>query len=45
MAREDLTAGLDGYRRLGIDDLVIGLRPVTVRSIDRLAEALTLDGG
>jgi hypothetical protein len=36
LAREDLTAGLDGYRRLGIDDLIIGLRPVTVRSIDCL---------
>jgi hypothetical protein len=31
LAREDLTAGLDGYRRLGIDDLIIGLRPVTVQ--------------
>ena len=37
LAREDLAAGLDGYRRLGIDDLIIGLRPVTVRSIDCLA--------
>ena len=45
LAREDLAAGLDGYRRLGIDDLIIGLRPVTVRSIDRLVEALTLGGG
>jgi alkanesulfonate monooxygenase SsuD/methylene tetrahydromethanopterin reductase-like flavin-dependent oxidoreductase (luciferase family) len=45
LAREDLAAGLDGYRRLGIDDLIIGLRPVTVRSIDRLAEALALRGG
>lgn len=36
LAREDLTAGLDGYRRLGIDDLIIGPRPVTVRSIDCL---------
>jgi len=36
LAREDLAAGLDGYRRLGIDDLIIGLRPVTVRSIDCL---------
>lgn len=34
LAREDLTAGLDGYRQLGIDDLIIGLRPVTVRSIE-----------
>ena len=34
LAREDLTAGLDGYRRLGIDDLIIGPRPVTARSID-----------
>ena len=45
LAREDLAAGLDGYRRLGIDDLIIGLRPVTVRSIDRLAETLALRGG
>jgi alkanesulfonate monooxygenase SsuD/methylene tetrahydromethanopterin reductase-like flavin-dependent oxidoreductase (luciferase family) len=45
LAREDLVAGLDGYRLLGIDELIIGLRPVTVRSIDRLVEALTLGGG
>jgi hypothetical protein len=44
LRREDLAAGLDGYRRLGIDDLIIGLRPVTVRSIDRLAETLALRG-
>jgi hypothetical protein len=35
---------VEGYRRLGIDDLIIGLRPVTVRSIDRLAEALAVRG-
>jgi hypothetical protein len=29
---------------LGIDNLIIGLRPVTVRSIDRLADALTPPG-
>lgn len=40
-AREDLTAALDGYRRLGIDELIFGLRPVTARSIDRLVDALT----
>jgi alkanesulfonate monooxygenase SsuD/methylene tetrahydromethanopterin reductase-like flavin-dependent oxidoreductase (luciferase family) len=45
LAREDLAAGLDGYRQLGIDDLIIGLRPVTVRSIDRLVEAQALFGG
>jgi hypothetical protein len=45
LAREDLAAGLDGYRRLGIDDLIIGLRPVTARSIDRLVEALTSADG
>jgi alkanesulfonate monooxygenase SsuD/methylene tetrahydromethanopterin reductase-like flavin-dependent oxidoreductase (luciferase family) len=45
LAREDLAAGLDEYRRLGIDDLIIGLRPATVRSIDRLVEAQTLRGG
>jgi alkanesulfonate monooxygenase SsuD/methylene tetrahydromethanopterin reductase-like flavin-dependent oxidoreductase (luciferase family) len=41
VAREDLAAVIDGYQRLGIDDLIIGLRPVTVRSIDRLVDALT----
>jgi alkanesulfonate monooxygenase SsuD/methylene tetrahydromethanopterin reductase-like flavin-dependent oxidoreductase (luciferase family) len=40
-AREDLAAALDGYRRLGIDELIFGLRPVTARSIDRLVDALT----
>jgi hypothetical protein len=35
---------LVGGLRLSIDDLIIGLRPVTVRSIDRLVEALTLGG-
>jgi luciferase-type oxidoreductase len=38
--RRDLAAALDGYRRLGIDELIFGLRPVTVRSIDRLVEAM-----
>lgn len=38
--RDDLAAAIDGYRRLGIDDLIIGLRPVTVRSVDRLINAL-----
>lgn len=41
VARDDLAAVIDGYQRLGIDDLLIGLRPVTVRSIDRLVDALT----
>ena len=45
VAHEDLAAAIDGYRRLGIDDLIIGLRPVTMRSIDRLAGALTPRGG
>jgi alkanesulfonate monooxygenase SsuD/methylene tetrahydromethanopterin reductase-like flavin-dependent oxidoreductase (luciferase family) len=40
-AREDLAAAFDGYRRLGIDELIFGLRPVTARSIDRLVDALT----
>lgn len=42
LAREDLTAGLDGYRQLGIDDLIIGLRPVTVRSIEATSPRLRL---
>jgi alkanesulfonate monooxygenase SsuD/methylene tetrahydromethanopterin reductase-like flavin-dependent oxidoreductase (luciferase family) len=45
LVREDLAAAIDGYRRLGVDDLIIGLRPVTERSIDRLVDALTTRGG
>ena len=44
LARDDLAAAIDGYRRLGVDDLVVGLRPTTERSVDRLAEALRAAG-
>lgn len=43
--RDDLTAAIDAHRRLDIDDLLIGLRPVTIRSIDRLADALRRQDG
>jgi alkanesulfonate monooxygenase SsuD/methylene tetrahydromethanopterin reductase-like flavin-dependent oxidoreductase (luciferase family) len=45
VVRDDLATAIEGYRRLGIDDLIIGLRPVTERSIDRLVDALTPRGG
>lgn len=40
LQRDDLVAAIDGYRQLGIDDLIVGLRPVTMRSVDRLADVL-----
>jgi alkanesulfonate monooxygenase SsuD/methylene tetrahydromethanopterin reductase-like flavin-dependent oxidoreductase (luciferase family) len=45
VVRDDLATAIDGYGRLGIDDLIIGLRPVTERSIDRLVDAPTPRGG
>lgn len=40
MVGGDLSAAIDGYRRLGIDELIIGLQPVTERSIDYLIDAM-----
>jgi alkanesulfonate monooxygenase SsuD/methylene tetrahydromethanopterin reductase-like flavin-dependent oxidoreductase (luciferase family) len=39
-----LARAIDAYAALGFDDLIVGLRPQTKRSLDRLAEALRLLG-
>jgi hypothetical protein len=41
---EDLARAVDAYEALGFDDLIVGLRPQTKRSLDRLADALRLLG-
>jgi hypothetical protein len=41
---DTLARAIDAYEALGFDDLIVGLRPQTKRSIDRLAEALRLVG-
>ena len=38
----ELAAVLAAYHALGIDDVVVGLRPMTERSLDRLADAIRL---
>jgi len=35
-----LAEAIDAYEALGVDDLIVGLRPPTKRSLDRLATAL-----
>jgi probable F420-dependent oxidoreductase len=39
-----LARAIDAYEALGFDDLIVGLRPQTKCSLDRLAEALRLLG-
>jgi alkanesulfonate monooxygenase SsuD/methylene tetrahydromethanopterin reductase-like flavin-dependent oxidoreductase (luciferase family) len=39
-----LARAIEVYEALGFDDLIVGLRPQTKRSLDRLAEALRLLG-
>jgi alkanesulfonate monooxygenase SsuD/methylene tetrahydromethanopterin reductase-like flavin-dependent oxidoreductase (luciferase family) len=39
---DDLARAIDAYEALGFDDLIVGLRPQTRRSLDRLAGALRL---
>jgi alkanesulfonate monooxygenase SsuD/methylene tetrahydromethanopterin reductase-like flavin-dependent oxidoreductase (luciferase family) len=41
---DDLARAIDAYELLGFDDLIVGLEPMTERSLDRLAEALRLRG-
>jgi probable F420-dependent oxidoreductase len=38
----DLAAALAAYRDLGVGHLMVGLEPMTVRSVERLAEAVRL---
>ena len=37
---EDLTAALRDYVELGVDHAIVGLEPMTVRSVERLGEAV-----
>ena len=39
---EELAWAIDAHERLGFDDLIVQLEPKTMRSLDRLAEALEL---
>jgi probable F420-dependent oxidoreductase len=39
---DELAGTLTAYEQLGIDDLIIGLAPMNIRSLDRLAQALEL---
>lgn len=36
---EDLSVGLESYERLGFDDAIVGLTPMSIQSLDRLASA------
>ncbi len=37
---EELARMIDAYEALGFDDVIVGLEPITERSLDRLVEAL-----
>ena len=39
---DELAWAIDAYEQLGFDDLIVQLEPTTMRSLDRLAEALKL---
>jgi alkanesulfonate monooxygenase SsuD/methylene tetrahydromethanopterin reductase-like flavin-dependent oxidoreductase (luciferase family) len=39
---DELARAIDAHERLGLDDLIVQLEPKTMRSLDRLAEALEL---
>jgi alkanesulfonate monooxygenase SsuD/methylene tetrahydromethanopterin reductase-like flavin-dependent oxidoreductase (luciferase family) len=39
---EELACAVSAYEELGIDDLIVGLEPMSIRSLDRLAEAREL---
>jgi len=39
---DELAWAIDAYEQLGFDDLIVQLEPKTMRSLDRLAEALEL---
>lgn len=44
-ARVTMPAALDEYARLGVDDVIVGLRPRDRTSLDRLVAALELRQG
>jgi probable F420-dependent oxidoreductase len=37
---DELAGVLDTYARMGIDQVIVGLEPISVRSVERLAEAI-----
>jgi alkanesulfonate monooxygenase SsuD/methylene tetrahydromethanopterin reductase-like flavin-dependent oxidoreductase (luciferase family) len=39
---DELARAIDSYELLGFDDVIVGLEPMTERSLDRLGEALQL---
>ena len=39
---DELPRMIDAYEALGFDDVIVGLEPMTERSLDRLGEALRL---
>jgi FMNH2-dependent dimethyl sulfone monooxygenase len=39
---DELARAIDAYERLGFDDIIVQLAPMTTRSLDRLAQALEL---
>jgi probable F420-dependent oxidoreductase len=41
----ELAEALDEYAELGFDDVIVGLEPRSVRSLDRLAEAVKMRAG
>ena len=42
---EDIARALDAYRELGLAQVIVGLEPITVRSVERLAAAVRLHRG
>jgi alkanesulfonate monooxygenase SsuD/methylene tetrahydromethanopterin reductase-like flavin-dependent oxidoreductase (luciferase family) len=38
----ELARAIDAYEQLGFDDVIVGLEPMSKRSLDRLGEALRL---
>jgi probable F420-dependent oxidoreductase len=42
---DDLARAIDAYADLGIGQLIVGLEPISVRSVERLAEAARLSRG
>ena len=42
---DDVARALDAYRDLGVAQVIVGLEPITVRSVERLAAAVRLHRG
>jgi hypothetical protein len=41
---DDLARAIEAYAGLGVGQLIVGLEPISVRSVERLAEARRLAG-